>query len=200
MHERLDRRERKKQAVRSALEQSAFRLFDERGFAETTVDQIADDADVSRSTFFRYFGSKEAVLFGSIEENGEILSRLLLERPPEEPDLVAFENALIAFVAVPGVAREPADADRFQRILAATPSLKAKAAELTHNWQTRIAETLARREGVPHPSRGHLLVAAVGIAISERLRDEYVQPTFSGDLEALIQSQFQLLRELVRDE
>jgi AcrR family transcriptional regulator len=199
VQERSDRRARKKEAVRGALEEAAFRLFDEHGFSETTVDQIADDADVSRSTFFRYFGSKEAVLFGSYEENGEILSRLILQRPESETPLVAFENALVDFVAVPGVARAPAYADRFQRILEATPVLKAKVAELTHNWQARIAETLARRDGVTQPNRRHLLVAAIGIAISERLRSEYVNPSFSGDLEALIRSQFRLLRDLARD-
>ena len=197
VHETSDRRERKKQAVRKALEEAAFRLFDERGFAETTVDQIADEADVSRSTFFRYFGSKEAVLFGTTEENGEILSDLILQRPPEESSLLAFENALVAFVAVPGVAREPADADRFQRILEATPALKAKSAEQTRNWRTRIADALARRDGSSVPDHGHLLAAAVGIAVSERLRDEYIGPGFSGDLEALIRDQFRLLRGLV---
>lgn len=197
MQERSDRRERKKQAVRAALETAAFRLFDEQGFVETTVDQIADEADVSRSTFFRYFGSKEAVLFSSIEENGEILSDLILQRPAGESPLSAFENAFVAFVAVPGIAREPADADRFQRILEATPMLNARFAELRHSWRNRIATTLARRDGLDEPDHAHLLASAVGLAVSERVRDEYVQPRFSGDLESLVRSQFRLLRELV---
>jgi AcrR family transcriptional regulator len=196
VREAPDRRERKKRAVRAALEEAAFRLFDERGFAETTVDLIADEADVSRSTFFRYFGSKEAVLFGSSEENGQILSDLILQRPEGEPPLVAFENAVVAFVAVPGIARAPAYADRFQRILEANPALKAKSAELTHNWRARIAETFARREGDSTPDHAHLLAAAIGIAILERIRDEYIEPGFLGDLEALIEEQFRLLREL----
>ena len=197
MHEGLDRRERKKRAVRKALEEAAFRMFDERGFAETTIDQIADEADVSRSTFFRYFGSKEAVLFGSYAANEEILARLLLERPRGEAPLVAFEEALVDFVAVPGVAREPVDAKRFARILEATPALKARSTELTHNWRIRVSQTLARREGKPTPGAMHLLVAAVGLAVMERLRDEYIDPSFSGDLEALIRNQFSLLRQAV---
>ena len=197
MQEKADRRERKKQAVRAALETAAFRLFDERGFVETTVDQIADEADVSRSTFFRYFGSKEAVLFSSLEENGEILSDLIRQRPASESPLRAFENAFVAFVAVPGIAREPADADRFRRILEATPMLNARYAELTHSWRTRIAQTLALRDGKDEPDHPHLLASSVGIAVSERVRDEYVGPGFSGDLEALVRSQFRLLRDLV---
>lgn len=197
MHETSDRRERKKQAVRRGLEEAAFRLFDERGFGETTVDQIADEADVSRSTFFRYFGSKEAVLFGTIDENGEILSDLILQRPAGEAPLVAFENALVGFVAVPGVAREPAYADRFQRILEGTPALKTKFAELRLNWGVRIAAALAGRDGNDPPEDRHLLAASVGMAISERVRDQYIEPDPSGDLEILIRDQFRLLRQLV---
>lgn len=200
MQQRSDRRERKKKAVKESLEAAALQLFDKNGFTETTVDEIADEADVSRSTFFRYFGSKEAVLFGSVDENGEVLSQLILERPAAESPMVAFENALVEFAAVPGIARQPADADRLGRILEAHPALQTKVAELTHNWQARLAETLARRDGEAEPAQRHALMAAVGIVITQRLRDEYVSPSYAGDLESLIRSQFRLLRELVRDD
>jgi AcrR family transcriptional regulator len=196
VQQKSDRRERKKRAVRAALEEAAFRLFDERGFAETTIDQIADEADVSRSTFFRYFGSKEAVLFGDTEENGRILSDLIVNRPTAEPPMVAFENALVGLVATPGVAREPAHADRFQRILEATPALQSKAAEVTHGWRSLISDALARRDGSQAPGEEHLLAAAVGIAVAERLRDIYATPGFVGDLESLIRTQFRLLRDI----
>lgn len=200
MQQRSDRRERKKKAVKESLEGAALQLFDKNGFTETTVDEIAHEADVSRSTFFRYFGSKEAVLFGSVDENGEVLSRLILERPATESPMVAFENALVEFAAVPGIARVPADADRLRRIFEAHPALQKKVAELTHNWQARLAETLARRDGETEPGHRHSLMAAVGIVITQRLRDEYVSPSYSGDLESLIRTQFRLLRELVRDD
>jgi AcrR family transcriptional regulator len=55
-------RERKKIRTRAAIRDNAMRLFDEQGYAATTVDQIAEAADVSPSTFFRYFPNKEAVV------------------------------------------------------------------------------------------------------------------------------------------
>ena len=58
----LGLRERKKIKTRQAIRREAFRLIDENGYAATTVEQIADAADVSPSTFFRYFPSKESLL------------------------------------------------------------------------------------------------------------------------------------------
>lgn len=56
-------RERKKLRTRETVRREAFRLFERNGYAQTTVDQIAEAADVSPRTFFRYFPTKESVLF-----------------------------------------------------------------------------------------------------------------------------------------
>ncbi|MDY6996660.1 MAG: TetR family transcriptional regulator [Actinomycetota bacterium] len=55
-------RERKKMQTRLAIRREAFRLFEQQGYAETTVEQIAAAAEVSPRTFYRYFGVKEALL------------------------------------------------------------------------------------------------------------------------------------------
>jgi AcrR family transcriptional regulator len=57
-------RERKKRATRTAIHDVAMRLFEERGFAGTTVEQIAEGADISRATVFSYFPAKEDIVFG----------------------------------------------------------------------------------------------------------------------------------------
>jgi AcrR family transcriptional regulator len=90
----LGRRERKKLATRRALEESAMRLFTDKGFDGTTVEEIADAADVSARTFFRYFATKDEVLFGDHEPRLEAMRALLEQRPADEPVMVSLEALL----------------------------------------------------------------------------------------------------------
>lgn len=77
-------RERKKLEAWRAIRAAALRLFDERGYEATTVDQIAA-ANVSRATFFNYFANKEAVVFDQDPAERENWRALMDSRPPGEP-------------------------------------------------------------------------------------------------------------------
>jgi TetR/AcrR family transcriptional regulator, regulator of mycofactocin system len=91
------RRERRKRETRAALENAALRLFAEQGYERTTVEEIADAADVAVRTFFRYFQSKQHVLFGEVAHG--VAGRLdvaLRCRPADEPPVVAVGAALRA--------------------------------------------------------------------------------------------------------
>jgi AcrR family transcriptional regulator len=85
-------RERKKARTRAELQRHALRLFRDRGYAATTVDDIAAAAEVSRSTFFRYFPTKEdVVLFDDVDP---LMAEAFAEQPPGTPLLPALRAAL----------------------------------------------------------------------------------------------------------
>src|SRR5439155_14085043 len=77
-------RERTRAAMRAEVSEVAFRLFAKQGFANTTVDQIAAEAGLSRTTFFRYFGTKEEVVLGKFGELGQEIAAALAARPKDE--------------------------------------------------------------------------------------------------------------------
>ena len=92
---RVSLRERKKLATRRSLRRIALDLVAERGFAHVTVEDIAEAADVSPRTFFNYFPSKEAALFGADPERIAALGERLVPRMPGE---TALEALRVVFV------------------------------------------------------------------------------------------------------
>lgn len=87
-----------KRETRAAIENAAWRLFARQGFDETTVEEIADAAGVAPRTFFRYFETKEAVLYGSWRDELTEFCARLHDRPPAEPPLVALVTCLAEMV------------------------------------------------------------------------------------------------------
>jgi AcrR family transcriptional regulator len=190
-------RERQKRAVRTSLERAALELFLDKGFNATSVDDIAARAAVSRSTFFRYFGSKEAVIFARFDVVGEALAGAILARPPDETPLRAFEEGLVVNNTAMRSEEDDQQLVRYRdRIVQGDPELQTRAREFTLRWQTRIASTLAQREGHDVPKAGHLLAAAVGIAVTERIAEEWRRHPHV-EIEKLIRDQFRLLRTVV---
>src|ERR1700712_5144937 len=85
-------RERKKIRTRAAIRDNAMRLFREQGYTATTVDQIAEAADVSPSTFFRYFPNKEAVVLA--DDVDPLVIRALHDADPHLTPMAAVRQAL----------------------------------------------------------------------------------------------------------
>src|ERR1700724_239042 len=88
----LGLRERKKAKTRASIQEHALRLFHKQGYEETTVEQIAEAAEVSPSTFFRYFPAKEDVVL--LDEYDALIVEAFRAQPPELTPLQAIRNAL----------------------------------------------------------------------------------------------------------
>ncbi|MCV7367757.1 TetR family transcriptional regulator [Mycolicibacterium duvalii] len=85
-------RERKKAQTRLAIRREAFRLFDEQGYANTTVEQIAEAAEVSPRTFYRYFKIKEALLIS--DDHSSPIVRAFVDAPAELSVVAAYRHAM----------------------------------------------------------------------------------------------------------
>src|ERR1700694_4811294 len=83
-------RERKKQKTKEAIQREAMRLFQEQGYEETTIEQIAEAAEISPSTFFNYFPTKEDVVL--YDRYDPMIASLMLARPSEEPPSVVMKH------------------------------------------------------------------------------------------------------------
>lgn len=140
----LGLRERKKIQTREAIQREAYRLFDENGYANTTVEQIADAAEVSPSTFFRYFPSKELVLMA--DDLDRVTIDALARQPADMSSLQAFRRAFD--ITMKTVSEDNWELERTrQRLVFSIPELKATQFDAYHRIIRLLAEADCRRLG-----------------------------------------------------
>lgn len=120
MRETPAARERDPSAKVVRIADAAFALFESQGYRETTIDQIAASARVGRRTFFRYFPSKEAVLFDHLLVRRETAIQRLRERPANEPALTSL-HAVFRELAEKGY--EERLLTQIRSVIAASPQL-----------------------------------------------------------------------------
>ena len=119
-------RERKKLRTRRAIAGAALRLFDERGYEETTISDIAAAADVSPRTFFSYFPSKDDVVFAEMDERLADVRAGLADRPSGETPLATFRRVSDALLQA--IAAEDGEYGAVQvSLIRDRPSLQAQA-------------------------------------------------------------------------
>jgi AcrR family transcriptional regulator len=155
-------RERKKEQTRRAIEGAAFRLFQERGYAATTVADIAEAADIAARTFFAYFPSKEAVVFGDFDETFATLEARLKERPDGETTFEAL-RAWIGELIDPDGPGDDRDVVR-RKLVCDNEALEAHERHIMGRFERLIAESVAVDLGDAPDDLAPRLVAAAAIA------------------------------------
>ncbi len=131
-----------RRGVKAQVARQALGLFERDGYEQTTVEEICAVAGISRSTFFRYFPTKQDLLLHDIAGAGEELLEALRGRPEGEPLWVALRHALGRLVELYGALP---DALRVATLIKTTPALTTVHQEKLASWQALLTTEIARR-------------------------------------------------------
>ena len=182
-------RERKKQKTRESIQHEAMRLFGKQGYEQTTIEQIAAAADISPSTFFNYFPTKEDVVL--YDAYDPVLASLLAERPLDEPMSISFRRVMEAM------------GDTFERdrdiILARgrlwfeVPALRARLWEELEKAQVFMTAQIAQRSGREVDDFETRVAVMVMVAAAMEAMREWMRRDGKGSFFALINQALELV-------
>jgi mycofactocin system transcriptional regulator len=177
--------------TREEIERAALALFVAGGFTETTVQDIAAVAGISRRTFFRYYESKNDVVWGDFDGLLRRMEAALATTADDVPLVEALSAAVLRFNTIPAEA-VPAHRARMSLILH-VPALQAHSTLRYADWRDVVARFAAVRLGESVDALapqlvGHLALGAALAAYEQWLRTE------SEDLGTLLQASFALWR------
>ncbi|MFD8701504.1 TetR family transcriptional regulator [Kitasatospora sp. NPDC059648] len=161
----LSLRERKKLKTRQTVRREAYRLFVEQGYENTTVEQIAAAAEISPSTFFRYFVTKEDLVL--TDEYDPAMTASLMARPADEPFLRSCREALIGLIRAL-LQHERRELLTRMRLVAQVPALRAGLFRTGNSPHELYLDVLTRRSGLDEPTYAmRVTAAAIGAATTE---------------------------------
>ena len=171
--------------TRQAIVDAAYALFVERGFAATTVDDIAQRADVAPRTFFRYFPTKESVLFHDADSKVQAMRDRLAERPDGEP----ASESLLAILR--DMADELAgDRERAQLICRLSSEndslLSSRRRMMIDQFSAAIVESVSERDGTPADDVALRAMAAAVVACGATAIQCWFDDGAQGDLHAYL--------------
>ncbi|MFJ8021519.1 TetR/AcrR family transcriptional regulator [Streptomyces sp. NPDC096311] len=179
-------------AIRAELAEVAFELFRREGFENVTVNDLAAAAGVSRSTFMRYFASKEEAVLSAFDAHGEQVASALRARPADEDDWTALRRALD--VVIEYYRQDPANALAMTRLVQDTPALCARQLEKQNSWRPLLTQALAERTGPPQATMLALAVrAAAALDCLNIALDHWTGSDGDLDLIALLDEAFAAL-------
>jgi AcrR family transcriptional regulator len=184
-------RERKKAQTRQAMLAAAMDLFVRQGFERTTVEEIAEACEVSPRTFFRYFPTKEDVLFADSEQRCAGLVEVLAAQAPDLPPLPALHAAMRS-VALGYRHERPALLARSE-IVQASPNLRAYKAEHQRGWEESVVGELTRRADASGSTISPLelrLVTSVSIGALRAALDTWLEDADAPDILVLLDQAF----------
>ncbi|WP_328915784.1 MULTISPECIES: TetR/AcrR family transcriptional regulator [unclassified Streptomyces] len=185
-------RERKKVRTRQAIRAAAYRLFAEQGYDATTVDRIAAESDVSPSTVFRYFPTKEDIVL--TDEYDDVMAEVLRNRPAEEPPLVSVR--MVMHEALGQVLNDPeARAEMAQReeLIRDVPAIRARAHESWSATGRLLGGVIAERTGRPADDLEVRVFTAAVFGVLHETTLYWIETNREGDLLTLMDRTLRIL-------
>lgn len=162
------KRERNQQMLRDRISAAGIRLFSEKGFDATTVSEIAAAAGTSRRTLFRYFPSKDDVVFDWLDEQGNIICEYLASRGKECSPTHALRGAMLHLAAY--LDADSARASQLTRIVYDTPSLSRRYQAENSRWEGEVTEILLRAHAKRHAFLLRVQVAVATASLVSAMR------------------------------
>ena len=135
-------RQSRRLRVHAELIAASTEMFKDKGFSTTTVTDIADRVGISRRTFFRYFGSKDDLVFSWMDEQGKFVLPMLASRPAVETPLQAMRHTFVALARHHDA--EPERVKLLTRIIFDTPALGGRYHEEHTKWESEFVRILKR--------------------------------------------------------
>jgi AcrR family transcriptional regulator len=185
-------REQTRSVVRSLLARTAIELFAAQGYDDTTLDEVAAAAGVSRRTLFNYFRSKEDLALSSLAEQGDLIAARLAERPAGEDPWAALRAA---FQVLEEIDMTPEARLEFITLLFGNDSLRAGHAEKQARWQELFVPLIEPR--LPDGDRRTLharAIAATAIICLQVANEEWVRLGGQADMLDLYDTAVQAVR------
>jgi TetR/AcrR family transcriptional regulator, regulator of mycofactocin system len=159
----LSPRDRRRTKLAAQIERTALSLFVKRGITAVTVDEIADAADISRRTFFRYFASKEDLLLGDRQRYDDSLARAVAKEQPSQSAVRMLRDIL---VEMSHEVEAEADTARLRlELFRKYPEEMSGAFEQQRAWNSTFTAMVAQRMGLDH-SRDMRPALIVGVMMS----------------------------------
>jgi AcrR family transcriptional regulator len=183
------RRDRKKSRTRSDLVRAAAALFAEQGYDRTTIEDITEAVDVSPRTFFRYFASKEDVLFPDADF-ATFLARVS-SQPLGLSDVDAVRDAYLSLLPLSVEATQRTLL--FKKAVLSTPALEGRNTMLQRQFRDQIAVALGARRGLPAPDDSAVIAASVAQTVLQLVYDRWAAADAKVDLAASLREHFALI-------
>jgi len=157
----------------AAIELAAFRLFEQRGFEATTMDDIAAEVGVGRRTLFRYYPSKNDILWGQFDDGLREFAATLAAFPERVSIAEAIREAVVAFNDLDDAAI-PQHRQRM-RLLLCTPALLAHSELRYGAWRDVVARFAARRLGLAPDDLLPVLIGRVALAVALSAYEQWLR-------------------------